>query len=240
MSKELYGHGALRSTTSYWSGMDQPEAFREHLKNPAKAQLLRDLGFLQPDFISYVYNRLGFRAEEFDHRPAGIALGCSFTEGVGIPLEATWPAQLSNMLGQHVWNLGVGGSSADTAYNLLDHYIDQLNTKFVVMCVPPRDRFEFFRDREPVRILGSSFEIPPLYKTFFMEWFATEENSLTNRQKNILAIRQMCAERGIPFHCLKVESDFILDAKARDLAHAGVESNQDFAKKMYQLMDQTT
>lgn len=220
--------------------MDQPELLREHLKDPVKAQKLESLGFLQPDRISYVYNRLGFRAEEFDDRPAGIALGCSFTEGVGIPLEATWPAQLSNMLEQHVWNLGVGGSSADTAYNLIEHYIDRLNTKFVVMCVPPRDRFEFFRKFEPIRILGSTFEIPPLYKTFFMEWFATEENSLINRRKNVLAIKQLCTERGVPFYSLIVESDFSLDAKARDLAHAGVDANQEFAKKMYQLMDQTT
>ena len=240
MSKELYGHGALRSTTSYWSGMDHSEAFHKHLNDPIKARKLESLGFLQLDCISYVYNRLGFRAEEFDDRPAGIALGCSFTEGVGIPLAATWPAQLSDMLGQHVWNLGVGGSSADTAYNLLEHYIDQLSTKFVVMCVPPRDRFEFFRDIEPIRILGSNFEIPPLYKTFFMEWFATEENSMINQRKNVLAIKQLCAERGIPFYCLKVESDFMLDAKARDLTHAGVGANQDFAKKMYQLMGQTT
>jgi hypothetical protein len=218
--------------------MDRPELFREHLKDPIKAQKLESLGFLQPDCISYIYNKLGFRAEEFDDRPAGIALGCSFTEGVGIPLEATWPAQLSKMLGQHVWNLGVGGSSADTAYNLLEHYIDQLNTKFVVMCVPPRDRFEFFRGLEPIRVLGN-IEPPNLYKTFFMEWFATEENSLTNRQKNILAIQQLCAQREIPLYYLLVE-ELIYDGKARDLAHAGVESNQDFAKKMYQLMDQTT
>jgi hypothetical protein len=218
--------------------MDHSEAFHKHLNDPIKARKLESLGFLQLDCISYVYNRLGFRAEEFDDRPAGIALGCSFTEGVGIPLAATWPAQLSNMLGQHVWNLGVGGGSADTAYNLLEHYIDQLSTKFVVMCVPPRDRFEFFRDIEPIRILGSNFEIPPLYKTFFMEWFSTEKNSETNQKKNIRAIQQLCLQHGLPFYYLLVERDFILDQNARDLSHAGAESNRDFATKMYNLINQ--
>ena len=233
MIKELYGRKDMRSATSNWAGRDHPERFQKLLEHPEKAQRRRELGFLESDCISYAYNKFGFRADEFDDRPAGIALGCSFTEGIGIPVEATWPAQLSVLLGQHVWNLGVGASSADTAYNLIEHYIDKLNTKFVVMCVPPRDRFEFFQNTTPIRILGNDLT---LYKHFFMEWFATDENSLINRQKNILAIQQLCLQRGIPCYYLLVE-ELLRDGRARDLQHAGAEANQQFAKKMYQLMD---
>jgi hypothetical protein len=226
--------------------MDQYDVFLENIKNPEKKQKLSDLGFLDINRISYNYNRLGFRAEEFDNRPSGIALGCSFTQGIGLPLEDSWPSQLSKLLGQHIWNLGVRGSSADTAYNLIEHYIDKLNPTFVVMCVPPKDRFEFFRGHDPVRIMGSNFEsLPlynplynPLYKTFFMEWFSSEENSKTNQRKNIRAIQQLCLQHGLPFYYLLAESDLILDQNARDLSHPGAESNRDFAIKMYNLMDQ--
>jgi len=222
--------------TVKWSGMDSSDRFEQHLKNPVHKQLLGDLGFLNPDCISYCYNSFGFRAEEFDKRPSGIALGCSFTEGVGLPLEATWPMQLSKMLDQHIWNLGVGGGALDTCYNLLEHYINALNPKFVVVCTPPIDRFEFFENKNPIRVLGS-YNIPRLYESFFKEWFATEKNSETNHRKNILAMQQLCSQRSIPFYHLSAHNDFDLDGKARDLAHPGVNANRKFSTKMYRLMN---
>lgn len=221
-----------------WSGMDSSDRFDQHLKNSVHKQRLQELGFLTADCISYCYNSCGFRAQEFDQRPAGIALGCSFTEGVGIPLDATWPMQLSKMLDQHIWNLGVGGGALDTCYNVLEHYIDALSPKFVVVCTPPVDRFEFFQNKTPIRVLGG-YNIPPLYDSFFKEWFVSEKNSETNYRKNILSMQQLCLQRSIPFYYLSSHNDFKQDGKARDLAHPGIDSNRKFATKMYQLMDRS-
>lgn len=219
--------------------MDSSELFAQHLKNPAQAQRLGDLGFLSADCITYCYNTFGFRADEFDDRPAGIALGCSFTEGVGLPLGATWPAQLSSMLNQHIWNLGVSGGALDTCYNLLEYYIDALKPKFVVICAPPVNRFEFFQNETPIRVMGANVVLPALYESFFKEWFVTERNSQTNYRKNILAMQQLCSQHSVPFYHLSVDNDFALDQAARDLSHAGVGANQEFAIKMYQLMEKS-
>jgi hypothetical protein len=133
----LHGNWDLRSQTVNWSGSDHQNEFNKNCTNPDKFAKLVTLGFDSPESISYTYNQHGFRSPEFDQRPCGIALGCSFTEGVGIPVQHTWPSKLSKMLDVHVWNLGTGGSSIDTAFTFLEYYIDLLDPQFVTICVPP-------------------------------------------------------------------------------------------------------
>ncbi len=199
---------------------------------------LKKLGLNSPESVTYSYNRSGFRAPEFDQRPCGIALGCSFTEGAGIPVEYTWPAQLSNMLGIHVWNLGTQGSSLDTAFVFLEYYINQLPVQFVTVCAPPIKRFEFYVDDVPQRVLPENLTqgdwyVPSFYHAFFKGWFANDLNSQINKRKNLLAMEQLCADRGIPFYALDSAADLISDKNARDLSHPGVDANRDFAEKMY-------
>jgi hypothetical protein len=213
--------------------LDSKINFDLNIKDAIKSKIIQAMGFDKPGCITYTYNSRGFRDREFDNTPSGIALGCSFTEGVGIPSENTWPAQLSNLLKTNIWNLGVGGGSLDTAYNLLEHYLDKLNMQFVVLCVPWMNRFEFFRGEEPIRLLGHHLVNYQLYDSFTKEWFATEKNSLINRRKNVLAMQQMCNQRSIPFYHLYSDIDFKFIDTARDCAHAGVDSNLDFAVKMH-------
>jgi len=187
--KSAYGHPLYRSTSVEWCGMDSKENFDENIKDANKSKIIRDMGFDKPGCITYTYNSRGFRDREFDHTPSGIALGCSFTQGIGIPAKHTWPSQLSNMLKTNIWNLGVGGGSSDTAYNLLEHYLDELNVQFVVLCAPFMARFEFFRGEEPVRIIGNNLVDQRWYDSFLKDCFATEKNSLTNLKKKVLEIQ---------------------------------------------------
>lgn len=228
------GHQIHRSTVVEWTGTDSKINFDENIKDASKSKIIHAMGFDKPGCITYTYNSRGFRDREFDNESSGIALGCSFTKGVGIPAEHTWPTQLSNLLKTNIWNLGVGGGSLDTAYNLLEHYLDELNVQFVVLCVPPMNRFEFFRNEEPMRIMGNHLvAYYQLYDSFTKEWFATEKNSLINRRKNLLAMQQMCHQRSIPFYHLYVDTDFTFDRAARDCLHAGVVPNLEFAVKMH-------
>ena len=227
------GHKLYRSTTVEWTGMDSKINFDKNIKDAIKSKIIQAMGFDKPGCITYTYNSRGFRDREFDNTSSGIALGCSFTEGVGIPAEHTWPTQLSNLLKTNIWNLGVGGGSLDTAYNLLEHYLDELTVQFVVLCIPPMDRFEFFCGEEPIRIIGTQTIFQPLYESFIKEWFATEKNSLINQRKNVLAMQQLCNQRNIPFYHLYAMSDFKRIDTARDCTHAGVDSNLKFAVKMH-------
>ena len=88
------------------------------------------------DTYSDIDLEIYIRDEEFDDRPAGIALGCSYTEGVGVPEHTTWGNGLGRMLGMHMWNLGVGGGSLDTVFRVLEYWLPKLTPKFVAICIP--------------------------------------------------------------------------------------------------------
>lgn len=219
--------------TMFWSGMDNAEAFRKNCQDPIKKHKLKMLGFLDSGCIKYSFNHQGFRCEEFDDRPAGIALGCSFTEGVGLPVEHAWPSVLSGMLGQHIWNLGVGGSAMDTCFRLLDHYIDVLNPKFVVLCQPPAQRLEYFDRYDKTRVFIANHLDLEMYKEFAEEWMANDANTETNCRRNVLAMQFRCNEKNIPFFAFPNHPELPKDANARDLAHPGMVANRVFANKIY-------
>jgi len=229
----LHGNWNLRSQTVYWSGSDSQDQFKQNISNPQKLEFLKKLRLDTSESVTYTYNKQGFRALEFDQRPCGIALGCSYTEGVGLPEHDSWPSKLSQMLGTHVWNLGVGGGAADTAFTLLDYYIEQLSPGFVAMCVPPITRFEYYSENKAYRVMFESWFMPVLSHSFFKEWFANDLNSQINQRKNLLAIEQLCSQQGIPFYVLDSATDLKIDGRARDLAHPGSDANHDFALKMH-------
>jgi len=68
---------------------------------------------LENDF--YTYNSMGYRTYEFstvEDRKFDIAIGCSFTEGIGVRRTEMWTHHLENKLNTKILNLGKGGSSA--------------------------------------------------------------------------------------------------------------------------------
>lgn len=104
-----------------------------------------------PTSFSYTYNSHGFRSAEFDS-PSQLPivfLGCSFTEGTGLPIEATWAFQILEKIrlktGKVIpfWNLAVAGTGIDTAASVLHTYIDQLKPKHIFFLRPPWYRRQF-------------------------------------------------------------------------------------------------
>jgi len=227
-----------RSQIIKWSGMDHQKAFEQHVKDPTLRAQLEELGYLDPDCISYSFNSHGFRDDEFTNDLAVMALGCSFTEGVGVAQYATWPRQLSNMMGMRVWNLGVGGSSSDTAYRLAEYWLDHLNIKYVAMLVPNIDRFEVWHDGRPHVIMHSSYQNFDISEYNKIYW-TNSENGQINQNKNLCAIKQLCNERQIPFRFQFKDKWNNVDF-GRDLSHWGPESNQLVAEKMYNSLKAVT
>jgi len=230
-----------RKCTMLWSGSDQPDLFNENIKDPEKKERLTLLGWTDPDCISYRYNSYGFRDIEFDDRPAGIALGCSHTEGTGIPESTTWCKVLSKMLNIHVWNLGVGSSSYDTVFRLLDYWLPRLSPKFVVMLEPTGGRVELFNNHNlPINVGPWSNSS---HLAYYKLWVDSEINDIISRRKNLLAMRQLCDNANTIFKVLKTSDMMSYPAKenlatARDLMHCGPKSHGIFAQKMYNLLPQ--
>lgn len=208
-----------------WSGTDSRQTFELNLKSPQAVKKLKELGWLE-NKITYTYNSEGFRDIEFDQRPAVMALGCSHTEGVGLPNDLTWPSQLENIIGQKVWNLGVGGSALDTCFRLLDHWIEHLNITAVCCAVPELSRFEVNENNNWLTIF------PAQSYNNTMGWIAGwnknyvafEKNSQMNRRKNLLAMEHICSKHSVPFYYDLLEN-FRDGATARDLTHCGPNSN---------------
>ncbi len=230
------------STELKWSGSDTSEQFEKNIKDPDRYQLLKSHGWLDPDVITYKYNRYGFRCDEFDDRPAGIALGCSHTEGVGVREQDAWSSVLSKLLGVHVWNLGVGSSSLDTVFRVLEYWLPKLTPKFVAICIPYVARIEVFvRDgihRQDIPInLGHWPSNVARYNTFYREWAVSDVNMIMLRRKNLLAIQQLCDKANTAL--VVEEADVIVDnmsvvkSCARDLMHPGAKNHAYFAQHMY-------
>lgn len=223
----------------YWCGSDNEERFNKHMADGATRKKMEQLGWSDPRAITYTYNHQGFRAEEFDDRPAGLALGCSHTQGVGIRLEHTWPRLLSESLGMHVWNLGVGASGLDTNFRLLDHYIKILRPQFVVHAVPSIGRFEFFSENAWISVLPDQWchSRYKLFDAYFQEYYLNDENSEINARRNLLAIQHMCSSRNVPYFALDVSLTMnMCDRSARDLSHPGPAQQRIFAEAVHDLM----
>lgn len=215
-----------------WAGTDSEARFNNHVNNPETREKLRQMGWLNMK-IHYRYNSEGFRDEEFDQRPAYIALGCSHTQGVGIPEPATWPKQLENLLNIKVWNLGVGGSAADTCFRLLDYWIHHLNVLAVVCAVPPILRFEVFdANHKWMSILHDHRMYQLWLQGYVKNYFSFDESSELNRKKNLMAMQHICDTKGIPFYYNTLET-FGGVNMARDLAHCGVEANRSLAAEFH-------
>ena len=230
-----------RNQTLDWSGSDQRALFEQNCADPEKREKLKRLGWLEPNCITYKYNSFGFRDEEFDDRPCGIAIGCSHTEGTGLPESTTWVRVLSQMTGTYIWNLGVGGSSADTTFRLLDHWLPQLKPKFVVCCLPDQYRVEVFDRGNPVSLVP---HMQPLQLAHYYKIWATDEtNAHVLKRKNLLAIQQLCDQASVPFRyedCQELGTKDQVQwppGGARDLMHCSVELHAIFAQKMYENLE---
>lgn len=229
-----------RNQILYWSGTDQQDRFNNNCRNLETREKLERLGWLEPDCITYNYNSFGFRDVEFDDRPCGIALGCSHTEGTGLPETATWPRVLSKLIGTHIWNLGVGGSSIDTAFRLLDHWLLKLKPKFVLFCMPDEGRVEVFDRGNPASLVPQ--HQPTHLEYYYKIWATDESNAQIQKRKNLLAMQYLCDQANVPFYYVNwTELGTNNPTKyqpggARDLMHCSSELHEIFGHKMYNLL----
>lgn len=234
----IHNNSHYATQTRHWHGTDTKDAWLQNMKDANNFQFFKMNGWDNPEAFTYSYNSHGFRCKEFDDTPCYIALGCSHTEGVGLPEDQTWPSQLSAKLDYPVVNLGVGGSSFDTVVRLLDYYIDKLHIKGVFILEPPAHRFEFFEQTIPKTYMAGDKHHELIYK----QWVASEYNVENNVKKNRHAIRWICHTNNIQLRSFEVHiaGEFLNSEdrtqqiyKARDLMHHGKYTQQYIANRFY-------
>jgi hypothetical protein len=104
--------------------------------------------------IEYKFNSDGFRSDEFsDEADISILfLGCSFTEGIGLPVDQTWPTmiieKIKSIPGNEnkkipLFSIAIGGSGLDTQSRYLYEQIDKIKPTYIVYLVSSFYRREF-------------------------------------------------------------------------------------------------
>ncbi len=211
--------------TLYWLDSDGRYEWEQHRKDQDKHAQLTKYGFDHEHAIVYRMNSHGFRCDEFSQEPGFIALGCSFTCGIGLPVEQTWPWQVGSALGLRAWNLGIGSASLDTCFRMLVNYLDQLQPKFVMLLIPHAYRFEIHAADGPFWFMPGVVVNDKSLQTVQKVWYANDQNSHINQIKNLWAMQHLCSERGIRLitQDIPTEPQDVTDRwpTARDLLHNG-------------------
>lgn len=138
-SRAPYNHRA--NSQDYWLATDSFELWKKDKNNP----------FSSRDVI-YKFNNYGFRCDDFEEHllnPYRILFaGCSYTEGVGLPLEQTWTKILHSNLCERLnlqvpfWSIGAAASSTDHVTRNFNYFYNMLRPQIVIYLVPYLERRE--------------------------------------------------------------------------------------------------
>ena len=227
----LSPHYKWANTEISWLPLDSRDTFLSNMKNQSSREKLISMGWTETS-ITYKFNEQGFRSDPFQGEGA-VFLGCSFTQGIGIDWERTWSYLVARKLGLKCWNLGIGGSSNDTAFRLAYHWIPILKPKFVFYLPTVEYRFEFITETTLLQFLPSKVYVGN-DGYFYDRWLSVRDNSRLNYLKNVAAIKHICNENSIP--CITVERKNRFHNPhmdlGRDLLHNGPTWNKDIAGEM--------
>lgn len=91
--------------------------------------------------IEYKLNSQGYRCNEFNNQEI-LVLGCSQTEGHGLPLELTWPYLISKKMNKDYINLAKGGEGAQAQITKAFQFFKEFYKPKYIFAVFPMTRLE--------------------------------------------------------------------------------------------------
>ena len=226
-----------------WLINDYELTYEHNLKN--NREELEKYNWTNRQF-TYKFNSHGFRSEEFSNDDSIMFFGCSYTVGIGLPLENTWAYLVAQNLNLKCFNLGIGATGPDTSFRLANHYIPQIKPKIVVYAEPHPSRFSLVGVDDIYQftthnIVSIKYDDTTKFNSFYEQWVLNDENIKLNSIKHRLAIQAICQQYNIKFAFAESYSELApvdLDF-ARDLMHPGVESNKIFAELILSRINQS-
>jgi len=223
-----------------WMPTDTKERFDGLMNDDTHREYFCAKGWDKPGAITYKINKHGFRCKEFEIGSKSIvALGCSYTQGIGLPVETLWPELVGKELELDVYNLAWGGTSSDTCFMLAKYWLSVLRPSLVVMAAPPKNRFDIIRAAgrpEIHTMMPNTTEGEFGNDVILKHWMADERNQDLNNAKNKLAVQALCYNLGIP--CLTYDAhEYFARSReeveyARDHMHAGPRGHKLFAERI--------
>lgn len=215
----------IANQTVEWYSTDNQEVYQHNLKH--RKHDLEKYNWIDAN-ITYSFNSHGFRSDEFTDAPSVLFLGCSYTTGIGLPIEAAWPSIVADELKLTSHNLSIPGTSSDTAFRLGHHWIPKLQPKLVIHLVTHSHRLELLLSDNCYNFLPNE---KSRYQTFYNDWLRCDDNMNINSLKNCMGLDFICNKLSIKILQINYKELINIDP-ARDLAHAGVQSNANFARKV--------
>jgi hypothetical protein len=91
--------------------------------------------------IKYNFNSYKYRCNEFNNQEI-LILGCSQTEGHGLPLELTWPYLISKKMNKDYINLAKGGDGAQAQITKAFQFFKEFYNPKYIFAVFPITRLE--------------------------------------------------------------------------------------------------
>ena len=122
------------------------------------------------------YDHAGFRGGTLGGKTWGVAVGDSFTFGIGVDHEATWEAQLTKLSQHEIVNLGVQGFGPQQYTGVLARYGVALQPKIVFYCLFTNDlrdseQYEKWKRRPPAKFSVKRFlENYSVIYNLFHQW----------------------------------------------------------------------
>ena len=194
------------------------------------------------DDLTYDLNNHGFRCrpfEDIDHRKQQIlAIGCSFTFGIGLKQDKLWHDHLRLAFSDEttqIWNVGVPGYSNDAITRLIWRFLEYIRPTIIFVQWTHFHRREYVRDDNSIwRILTNNPRYwndgSDAYKAFFM--MHNDFYDQYNFEKNLSLISNIAKAYRIIFEYDTINNFPTIDY-ARDNEHPGPDSHKLFAVQMY-------
>ena len=161
-----------QNTSSKWSQGDEEEDY-----DPVD-------NLYGPDDITYEYNSHGFRCDPFENNNAEILfMGCSFTEGTGLPLKDLWCTHVHQALYPNTSyiNLGIAGGGVECQAEALHYFWNQTKrqVKDIVFWLPQYTRrFYKVNGQPPWTWLTQMDMIKDPYHNYSLELFMDEDYAI--------------------------------------------------------------
>jgi len=123
-----------------WAGND-PNKELQWFSTDNQESYIPSNSIYTPESFTYKFNEANFRCDSFDMtgNSSIMFIGCSFTMGVGLPVEHCWPYLLLDQIKKDTglsipyWNLGITASGTDSHVRTIYQYIDKLKPKIIFL-----------------------------------------------------------------------------------------------------------
>lgn len=187
--------------------------------------------------LSYKLNKYGFRCDNMpEHKKPRsiIAIGCSNTFGIGMPVGQIWPTIVGNSMRQRPYNLGIPNGSHDSAFRVLLAWLPKIRPSHVFFLEPPGVKYETHTQTFGVMRSNSQKPHPVGVR------FEHEDEWTLHRDKLNRAIQSLCDQYDTPLIRMQWTNELSHQTaevfgsvdSARDLSHPGRNAHAVIGTKM--------